>query len=793
MLDGASEALQARMMMNAQQMRLGLAGMAIGIAGLGASFALAHKAGEFEGRMTNLKVIFGASTEQMDKFREAVLNADHSMFSPVEQTAALQEFAQRGFSATQAMAMLKPSLDLATASMGQLGVEQAAALAGEAIHAFSLKAEDSTRMVDQMAKAANMSGLAFKELPLGVGQAGRGAAAANQSFEETLLVLGMVRNATNTVERASNATAVAMERMVSGVKSARELQATVSIFDKGTGQVRRFRDIIADLMPMLDKMGIKKEKAFLQRSFGQRGLLAAEAVVNQLKAGVVTPEGKRVTGKAMIAYQDEQMRNAGGTASKIAEEQLKTFPGQMDLLKASFGRLFVVLGEGFASALKPLITGLDKFITFFKNAFEGLPEPVKKGIAIFIMLGSAITALLGTFIVAKALMVMFGATLPVIGGALAALAVPIAIAAGALAAFILLFAALREHSNQTHKGVIEFFIDLGRKIKLAFQGLMQLFQEGAFSGAVMKELNTAENSGVKAFAIKVYLWVNRIQNFLEKLAVGFKERIKELQPVFDNLVYALKFVASALGITVGSAKENQTAFDEFGQTGKEVGRVLGDLAGVFAQAVIYGLLATYTVINLLKDAFTLLGPTVSAQAMIVWGSLKLIMGILSGDWNTTWSGAIDVVYGGMHKLISATALLLRGLILLSKVAWFGKDPGGALAAADKWVEKTELANHDQVNVARDEARNMAGLNRAATFDTPVPSSTNSPGIAAGKFQMEGTRSLIEQWNTPQAQAPAGPQTIQINNIMRLDGEDMMHWITRVEKDLKTRGFTMATP
>lgn len=788
-LEGRSDEFMAKMAMNGKQLKMGLAAMGTGIAGLGAAFVAANAAGKFEGAMTNLQVIAGGTTEQMKAFKEAILGADKSMFGPVESAAAMQELAQRGFTARQALEMLKPVTDLATASLGQLGLTDAAEVATMAIHGFGLKAEDTTQVVDMMAKAANMSGMAFKDLPLGVGAIARGAQAANQTLEESLIVLGMMRNSIHSIERASNAGSVAMERMVAGTKGSKELQAMVNVFDKVTGQVRPFREIVNDLIPKLDAMGVAASKAFIIKAFGTRGLAGVQAVITQLKNGVEKADGTIVKGIDLINYQNEQLSNSVGQAAKIAEAKMSTLPGQIDLVKASFERLMTIVGEPFANVLKPITTGLLTFITFLSHAFMSMPTSVQNVIAGMFLLGSAVLTAVGALIAGKAIMVLFGVTLAGMGTAAVALLPLIAGIGVSIGAVVLMVQALRVNSLEAGGGVLGFFIDMGHKISLGWRGLMQLFQQGGFSGEVMKELNKAENSGVEAFAIKVYLWANRIKNFLAGLAAGFKERIKELKPTFDVLIGSLGMITAAFGLNVGAADENRQSWQDAGKEGMSLGRTLANLARLFAEGLTLSILLASLAIDVLKEAWKSLGPIALGALKIVLGGLQVITGFLAEDWTNVWGGALKVVYGMANASLKALAPIAKFLSMLM----IGNDSLGSsiesgIASTSKWLKENEQ-----------EGMKMAGINPSLTFeqrlakitagDTTIiptaagPSSSNSPMIGLGETYL--SRALAEK---PMAAAAPVPQTINLHSTTTLDGATIARTLQVIRADLAARGF-----
>jgi hypothetical protein len=98
---------------------------------------------------------------------------------------------------------------------------------------------------------------------------------------------------------------------------------------------------------------------------------------------------------------------------------------------------------------------------------------------------------------------------------------PFGVLALAVAGFVVAF-------RNNVGGIADFARGVWEKISLAFRWLVQLFEQGGFSGAVREELNHAENRGLKDFLINVYLWVNRIRNFfagIERLGVdGARQR-----------------------------------------------------------------------------------------------------------------------------------------------------------------------------------------------------------------------------------------------------------------------------
>jgi TP901 family phage tail tape measure protein len=387
-LDVRSAATAARIESAGRQMKASLALMGAGIAGLASGFALASETGKFEVSMANLKVISGATAKEMRDFRAAILGADQSMYTPKESADALREMAAAGFTAKESLGMLQPVLDLASASLGELGISDAAGLASQAIKAFGKNAGDTRQIVDQMIKSANLFALAPKDLPLAIGTAARGAQVLRQSFEETLLAVGLVKNVIPRIETAATAASVAMERMAGGrkLKFLRELADPI---DKATGKFRPFLDIVGEMAPKLNAMSEAARSAKLIQIFGAEGMGGVQAIMTQLSAGITKANGDIVQGGQAVAYLREQLAQSGGTASAVAQSQLGTFDGQVNLLKANFSRLLTVIGQPFGEALKPVIGFLNGLVAGLSDFINKMPAGLKTGIAQVLLVGSA--------------------------------------------------------------------------------------------------------------------------------------------------------------------------------------------------------------------------------------------------------------------------------------------------------------------------------------------------------------------------------------------------------------------
>ena len=157
---------------------------------------------------------------------------------------------------------------------------------------------------------------------------------------------------------------------------------------------------------------------------------------------------------------------------------LNTFEGQKKLLAGSLETLAIVAGEPFAQVFKPLVTIVVEVVNAVLNVFRQLPAPVKRAFAAFVVGAGAVVALVGAVIAARRLpppphrAQAAGITL----GGLMATILPAILIFGVLAAVVAGFVvAFRSNVG----GIADFFARVWDRIKLAFRGLVQLFEQGA--------------------------------------------------------------------------------------------------------------------------------------------------------------------------------------------------------------------------------------------------------------------------------------------------------------------------
>lgn len=664
-----------------RELGVGLSIMTVGATMVGGAFALADKAAQFEQAIAAVGAVSGATKDELWQLHEAAIDAGiATQFSPTEATVGLKELAQAGFNAQDSIRLLIPVLDLAGGSLGELSPAQAAGLASQALKAFGISADEAGLAVDRMLQAVNVFALNASELPMALGIASRGAQALHQSMSETLIALGLVKNIIPGVERASTGVAVAMERMADPKTQTALKGIGVSVTDSG-GHFRSFLDVLGEMAPALDKMTDAKRSAFLIDTFGAHALGSVQAILTQVTNGIKTSTGATVKGADAVAYLRKQFEDAGGTASSFRDKMLDTFAGQKQLLRGSMETLAIVVGEPFAQVFKPIIATIIDGINGFLKFVRAMPPTLKKGFAAVFLGAGALLTVVGGVIAAKAAISLLVIGLKAAGvtlGGLAAVFLPALLIVGALA---LAVAGLYLAFQKNLGGVAEFAQQTWAQVGVFFQGLKQLIEEGGFSGAVREELNKAENSGLKDFLINLFLWANRVRNFLAGVAAGFSAGVDAARPSIDDFISALTRLGQAMGI-LSERDDAATAtakFKAFGTSGASVGETLGHAFDLIVQgmtaivAISTGVVQAWSIV---QPAATLLWNAISQLAVAVANSVSALTGNATA---TRENGAAWTALGTVIGVVIAAIVGLLSLFV-SQVAAAVAIASGVLGA-----------------------------------------------------------------------------------------------------------------
>ena len=330
---------------------------------------LADANGRFEQGLAAVGAVTKATTSEMQALKDAAIQAGiATQFSPVEAVNGLNALATAGQTAGQAIKTLIPVLDLAAGSLGQLGTGEAAMAVVGTLNSYTMSADKATEVTDKLLRITQLTNFQTRDFSAGLAKASAKTAVYGQSLDDTLIAMGLLRNANIDASSASTAYSMAVQRVATDTAALNTLnEMGASLYDEQTGKVRSFLDLVTELKPKLDKLSDATRNKALKDMFGARSIAAYTAIAGA--SVTVTENGEKVTlkGADAIARLRQNMADAGGTAAGFKKSLLDTFEGQKTLLAGSLETLAVISGEEFANAFRP----------FVENAIEGINRLIK--------------------------------------------------------------------------------------------------------------------------------------------------------------------------------------------------------------------------------------------------------------------------------------------------------------------------------------------------------------------------------------------------------------------------------
>jgi TP901 family phage tail tape measure protein len=774
---------------------IGMGGLIAGIKIFKASFNVAKEAGEFKRVMQDVKVIAEATDADMAKLHDAAFESKFA--GPTESAKALLDLAQAGYGAKDAILMLQPSLDTMAASLGDLSAEQAAALTAQTLKAYGLAAAEADLTTDRLINTANDFALKARELPILIGRSSRGAIAFGNSLEDTLVTVGLARNVVGGIEIAATGASSAMERLINPRFQKGLKKIGVDVADSTTGRFKAFSRVLLEIRESqkFQSMTFPQQEALILKTFGARSSSVVQAFFRQIEAGVQTTTGEMVKGAAAVDYLLGRAKNAQGAKQRFIEAHFgDNLPGQIELLTTAWKKLRVSIGEILEPVLAHLVKRIRQGVSAVFAEWNKLSPETKKFIVQAALAITGLATAFGALIMVKAGIMVLSLILTAMGMSLGALALSLApfalgiavVAAGAY----LLYKAYRANFG----GLADFVDGVWRKVKLAVQGLVQLFSKGEFSGAVMTEIDKVENSGVKSFVIKLWGWAMRIKNFFVGIGSGFKELWPELSFVFGEFLKSLGEIGRMFGVTIGGAEENRSVFQSFGEVGRTVGVVLATTLLLGLRLAAIGVKALTIVVGAARDAWILLGGTTGGVLQTLIGDLQMLFGVLTGNGDLFWRGFVNATIGAVKIVVDVVYGLARALAFVfdmtNKAVGINTNYGGEVQAGRDRLNDglTDAANYWKGPGSPVVSATGTSPVVASAAGMPAPTVMPSPAQAQ-QFSSAGLQKAVEQLNaTLQGKQAAGGAPGMAHVVVNLGNEQLFSRIERMSRANASQGY-----
>lgn len=316
---------------------------------------------QFEQKMARVKALSGATGKDFDALRVKALELGRTtVFSATQSADAMSYFALQGFKAREIIGAMPATLNLAAA--GQIGLAEAADIAGKIMKVMGHTAAELTGDVDILTRAFTTSNSDLSMLGESFKYVGPVMKALRMDLTQGIPLLQALHDKGIQASQAGTTLRTVLSRMAGAGGQATAVFKRLGVeLTTADGKLRPVPDIIDETNAAFARLGIgtTQQVALMSKAFGQRMFGGFLALLS--------------TGGEKLRVFEKDLRAAGGTAERIAAIQLDTLQGKLILLKSAAEGAAIALGESF----KGFIQGLAESLTEIANAISGMTPQMK--------------------------------------------------------------------------------------------------------------------------------------------------------------------------------------------------------------------------------------------------------------------------------------------------------------------------------------------------------------------------------------------------------------------------------
>lgn len=645
-----------------------------------------------------MSTVDGQSVNTMDTLSElAKKMGAETAFSAKECADALNYLALAGYDTQQMCDTLPTVLNLAAA--GDIDLASASDMVTDAMSALGMGVDESTKMVDQMAKTASSTNTSVAQLGEGILTIGATAKSIKGGTAELNTALGILAN--NGIKGAEGGTHlrnVILSLQNPTDKAAAQMDALgVSVYDSN-GNMRSLNDILGDLNKSMDGMTSADKANIIATIFNKTDL----ASVNALLAN---------TGDTWDSLQNS-ITNSAGAAQQMADTQLDNLQGQITILKSALEGLAISFGELLMPAIKQIVGWVQKFVDWLNS----MDEVTKKVVVTVALLAAAIGPVL--IVIGKVISAVgtIMTVVPKIASAISAvktafaalnvtmLANPIVLIIAAITALVAAFIYLWN----TNEGFRQFWIDLWEGIKqavitawnaitsflsTAWESILSLAQTvwGAISGFF-----TTLWEGIKGVFTSAWEAISGVMTTIWNTIISIWQSIYDtISPLLEAFRYLFETIFEAIRILIERALTaiSQKISEIWNGIVTFLTPILETIKNIFQTAwtAIQGVITTVltaiknvvtTIWNAIKTAVTTVLNAIKSVVSSVWNSIKSVVSTVmnaikstvTSIWNnvkTAIGSTIGQIYNVIHSGFEKAVGYVKGLA--SQAFNWGKD------------------------------------------------------------------------------------------------------------------------
>lgn len=317
----------------------------------------------FDASMSQVAATMGKTVDEIQDLREFAKEMGRTTsFSASQAADALNYMALAGYSAETSMKMLPNVLNLAAA--GGIDLAYASDMITDSQSALGLSLEQTSKLVDQMAKAASKTNTSVAQLGEAILTVGGTAKIMKGGTVELSTALGIL--ADNGIKGAEGGTALRNILMSMSSDKFKNVfgELGVSAYD-ANGKMRDMNDILSEMNQVMSSMTDEEKTKIISKAFNKYDLKAVNALL-----GTTSQRWNEVS---------DAIENSAGSSAKMAETQLDNLSGNLTKFKSALEGAQIEISDKLSPTLSEFVKfgteGLSKITdAFSKNGFEGAIE-----------------------------------------------------------------------------------------------------------------------------------------------------------------------------------------------------------------------------------------------------------------------------------------------------------------------------------------------------------------------------------------------------------------------------------
>lgn len=477
--------------------------LTVPIAGAGA--AVAGVAAKFESAMSEVAAISGASGDELQALTDKAQEMGATTkFSASESAAALKYMAMAGWDTEAMLNGINGVMQLAAASGEDLA--STSDIVTDAMTAFGLSADQSTRFANVLAQTANRSNTSVALMGETFKYVAPVAGALGYSIEDASVAIGLMANSG-----------------IKGSQAGTSLKNVLTNLAKPTDQVQSYMDKLN--ISLTDSAGNVKPLNQLLNEMRNGFNSLTEAEKAEYAAGIAGKEGMSGLLAIINASQadfdnlTEAINNSSGAAQNVADVMMDNLGGQLTILKSTLEGIAISFGNILLPAVKKVVAALQDFLNWLNGLTDGqkqLVVTIATVVAaigpVLLIIGKLITSVTNIIKVVKLLKPAFAALNAVMA------ANPIAVVVLAIAGLVTALVTLYNKNEEFRSFVNKAWAQIKEVISGVVNALVNFFTvtiPGAIDSVIVRFQTLVDNIS-NFFTVVIPEKINYlIQRFME--------------------------------------------------------------------------------------------------------------------------------------------------------------------------------------------------------------------------------------------------------------------------------------